>query len=160
MIHLTRPRWIWPLLIPGLVVLVQGSTAPPAAVPGLVGSWKVASYACVGYESVLKVNAPPVFDSGTAPEVVLVVTRQKGSVFAGYIKGFAGDDDKQLLTGVISADSSVSIQFAGHNYRCLVSGRYETAGTKKLIKATYCEFEEFLASNPSIASGYLELEKK
>ena len=147
-------------LIPGFLTLVLAAQAGSAATPKLLGQWKITWYACVTYESVLEINAPPQFDSGSAVDVLMVITRQKGAVFSGYFAGFEGEGDKQLLTGVINSDNSVSIQFAGHNYRSLFTGRYLVEGTKKLIKGTYAEFEEYLASKPSISSGYLELEKK
>jgi len=143
-----------------ILCAVQAAHAGSAALPSLVGQWKIKQMAGVSYENILDLNATPEFASGAPGDFTLVVTDQKLNAFAGYV---TSGTETLLLTGAIAADNTVVFQMAGgtgHNSRFVFNGKYSVSGRKKLIKGTYSSYEEWVASVPFMENGYLELEKK
>ena len=136
-----------------MISLLLSSAIAYAAVPNLVGQWKISSKT-VCYENIFNPGEVPVFGAWSA---TLIITVQNGRVFAGYID--AGDY-KIKVTGAISPDKKVKMQLYGDNNRDFFSGELTVINMTKNIIGLANSFEEItLAQEPSICTAYVVLTK-
>lgn len=127
----------------------------------LVGDWEIADSGSgggqCGFYNVWDLNEPPHCGapSGEPPRPFFTVTVQEGTGFAGTFPWQPGSK----LTGAIGEDGTFVMQAWISNNRMFISGRFSLTQDVLKMKALANQFEDWMASTPSMYSSSFTFRK-